>query len=208
MKAIHHLKSSVSVKTPGKYRVFSRILIFTAVILFVTSCGRSGDPGHCYISVDWEYYNEDYGVYYYEDDNPDVPESQFIDPGLYYDSYPGYYDYYYEAEDPDEWFSYEGFYELFQNPGTAGGLFRDGFDGAPTYFDLYLYVYARKGLAVEDVQVTKSIADPQVPSLETSSRSGRAITGAPVRTETRRWEKTDGTWTIRVQEEVKVYRKE
>src|SRR6056297_986214 len=133
--------------------LYKSILLAVIVIMSV-SCGRSGDPGHCYISVDWEYWDEDYGVYYYEDDNPDVPESQFIDPGIYYDSYPGYYEYYYEAEDPDEWFTYEGFYELLQNPGTPGGLFRDGWDGADTYVDLYLYIYARKGLTLKDVQVT------------------------------------------------------
>ncbi len=186
--------------------LYKSILLAVIVIMSV-SCGRSGDPGHCYISVDWEYWDEDYGVYYYEDDNPDVPESQFIDPGIYYDSYPGYYEYYYEAEDPDEWFTYEGFYELLQNPGTPGGLFRDGWDGADTYVDLYLYIYARKGLTLKDVQVTKSTEQPDAPALEATSRSGRAITTAPVRTETRSWETTDGPWTLRVTEEVKVYSK-
>ncbi|MDF1570301.1 MAG: hypothetical protein P1P82_01640 [Bacteroidales bacterium] len=186
-------------------KAFKKYMFISLAILLLVSCGRSGDPGHCFISVDWEYWNEDYGVYYYKDNNPDVPESQYIDPGFYYDSYPGYYEYHYEAEDPDEWFSYEGFYELFQNPGTEGGLFRDGWDGADTYFDLYLYVYARKGLGLKNLQVTKSATQPETPALETTSRSGRAITEVPVRTETRSWEKTDGAWTIRVQEEVKVY---
>jgi|GEM_PF-2569802 len=188
-------------------KAFKKYMFVPLAILLFVSCGRSGDPGHCFVSVDWEYWNEDYGVYYYEDDNPDVPESQYIDPGFYYDSYPGYYEYYYEAEDPDEWFTYEGFYELFQNPGTEGGLFRDGWDGADTYFDLYLYVYARKGLGLKNLQVTKSATQSETPALEATSRSGRTITEAPVRTESRTWEKTDGAWTIRVQEEVKVYSK-
>jgi hypothetical protein len=207
MKAIKNIKTIRNESATAGFRFPGKILLLPLVVLLAVSCGRSGDPGHCYISIDWEYYNEEYGVYYYEDDNPDVPESRFIEPGLYYDSYPGYYEYYYEAEDPDEWFSYEGYYELFQNPGTAGGLFRDGWDGAPTYFDLYLYVYARKGLTLKDVQVTKSDRQADAPALETTSRSGRAITGTPERTETRTWEKSDGTWTLRVQEEVKVYRK-
>ncbi len=180
-------------------------ILLAVIVIMAVSCGRSGDPGHCYVSIDWEYWNEDYGVYYYKDDNPDVPESQFIDPEIYYDSYPGFYEYYYEAEDPDEWFTYTGYYELFQNPGTPGGLFLDGWDGADTYFDVYLYVYARKGLTLKDAQITKSAEQPDVPALEATSRSGRAITAAPVRTETRSWEKTDGPWTISVTEEVKVY---
>lgn len=207
MKAINKNKGTGRNKPTGWYTTLKGILILPVVILLAVSCGRSGDPGHCYISVDWEYYNENYGVYYYEDNNPDVPESEFIEPGLYYDSYPGYYEYYYEAEDPDEWFKYTGYYELFQNPGTPGGLFRDGWDGADTYFDLYLYVYAKKGLTLKDAQVMKSDQQAETPALKTTARSGRAITGAPERTETNTWEKTDGSWTIRVHEEVEVYRK-
>jgi hypothetical protein len=101
-------------------KAFKKYMFIPLAILLFVSCGRTGDPGHCYISVDWEYWNENYGVYYYEDDNPDVPESELIELGLYYDSYPGIYEYYYEAEDPDEWFKYEGFYELLQNPGSEG----------------------------------------------------------------------------------------
>ena len=133
-----------------RMRPFLVIMLLGAM---ATSCGVSGDPGHCYFSLDWEYYNEDYGVYYYEDNNPDVPESEFIEPGLYYDCYPGTYDYYYESEDRDYVYTYEGFYTLVQNPGTPGGFLHDGMDGTDTYFDLYLYIYNRKGLWVDGISI-------------------------------------------------------
>lgn len=124
----------------------SRIIAFYFLALIFSSCGPDGDPGHCYFSLDWEYYNEEYGVYYYEDNNPNIPESEDIEPGVYYDCYPGTYEYYYKSEDSISLYSYWGQYTLIQNPGYQGTLFHDGLDGADTYLDLYLYIYARKGL--------------------------------------------------------------
>ncbi len=142
------------------------------VAVFSASCGVDGDPGHCFISIEWEYFSEDYGVYYYEDNNPDIPKygvskgvsgkgnsyfditnSDFVDSeeivaGHYYESYPGKYDYYYESEDSPYWYKYTGSYELIQNPGTPGGIFHDGLDGTDTYIELFLNVHARKGLGV------------------------------------------------------------
>ncbi|MEX0982209.1 MAG: hypothetical protein WDZ47_09005 [Bacteroidales bacterium] len=140
------------------------------ISLMVVSCGVDGDPGHCYFSLDWEYYSEDYGVYYYEDNNPDFPKygeskegygrsnsyfsehdsgiinSEEIVAGQYYESYPGSYNYFYESQDSMNWYQHFGFYELKHNLGTPGGLLHDGLDGADTYFELYLYVKVRKGL--------------------------------------------------------------
>jgi hypothetical protein len=119
-------------------------VILLAIAMIVSACGVDGDPGHCYFSLDWEYYSEEYGVYYYEDNNPDVPESSEIIAGFYYDCYPGRYDFYYESEDPEFIYTYTGYYTLYQNPGLPGGLMRDGPDGADTYVDLYLLVYAEE----------------------------------------------------------------
>jgi len=124
---------------------FRRLLSFFVLILMVGSCGVEGDPGHCYVSIDWEYIRDDYAVTYYEDNNPAVPAAGEIIKGYYYDSYPGRYDYYYESEDPYYYYEYEGYYELIQNPGTPARLFSDGLDGAPYYFDLYLQVIAPVG---------------------------------------------------------------
>lgn len=196
---------------------FKNYIVAIAVSLMTVSCGVDGDPGYCYISIDWEYYNENYGVYYYEDNNPDVPDSDGLVAGYYYESYPGVYDYYYEAEDPEYWYDYTGFYELFQNPGTAGGLMHDGLDGADTYFDLYLFVKARKGL--ENTGEFKAVPAEQPVATSPSammalegvkreqSYSGREIHGAPLRVETREWEQTEGDWTMRVEETMRVYKK-
>lgn len=198
-------------------RSFKPYIVAIAVSLMAVSCGVDGDPGHSYISIDWEYYNEDYGVTYYADDNPDVPDSDELIIGHFYECYPGRYDYYYESEDPDYWYDYTGFYELFQNPGTPGGLLHDGLDGADTYLELYLYVKARKGLdhtgGLKSLPAEQPVATS--PSEEISakavksllSRSGRTIHGDLLRIETREWEESKGDWTLRVEETVKVYKK-
>lgn len=186
-----------------------------------TSCGVSGDPGHCYFSLDWEYYNEDYGVYYYEDNNPDVPESELIEPGLYYDCYPGTYDYYYESEDRDFVYTYEGFYTLVQNPGTPGGFLHDGMDGTDTYFDLYLYIYNRKGLpdagaGVSSVSSTAGLdamsSDHQSPMMREQLQGlpvprEEAIVTEPLRVERSTREVVRDSWTLRIEEEVHTYAK-
>jgi hypothetical protein len=198
-------------------RSFKPYIVAIAFSLMVVSCGVDGDPGYCYFALDWEYYNENYGVTYYEDNNPDVPESEDIVAGLYYESYPGVYDYYYESEDPEYWYDYTGVYELYQNPGTSGGLLHDGLDGADTYFDLYLYVKARKGvehngnlksLPAEQPVATSPSAEKAVEGAKRElSGSGREIHGSPLRVETREWEQTKGDWTLRVQETVRVHKK-
>jgi hypothetical protein len=200
-----------------RMKSFKLYIVAMAVGLMAVSCGVEGDPRHCYVSIDWEYYNEDYGVYYYEDNNPDVPDLDEIEPGWYYESYPGVYDYYYESEDPDYFYDYTGFYELFQNPGTAGGLLHDGLDGADTYFDLYLFVRARKGL--DGTGGLKSVPSGQPGATTPSaimagegfaqklSDTGRTIQGEPLRVETREWEQAIDNWTLRVEETVRVYKK-
>ncbi len=181
-----------------------KLLLLTIVISsLVTSCGVDGDPGHCYFAVDWEWYNSDYGVYYYEDDNPAVPESELIVAAYYYDSYPNTYDYYYESEDYSYWYSYEGNYTLVQNPGFPGVMFRDGLDGADTYVDLYLSVYAKKGLSLKE----PGNSPGEDLSIKELSRSGRTILNPPLEVINRSWEQSRGEWTIKVIEEVKVYRK-
>jgi hypothetical protein len=159
-------------------KLFKLIIVTTVFIFLSISCGVEGDPGYCYFSLDWEYYNEDYGVYYYEDNNPDIPgfgeskegfgksnpyfsvnksegtNSEELVAGNYYESYPGKYNYVYESRDSLNHYQHFGFYELQQNPGTTAGFMYDGLDGADTHKDLYLYIYARKGLrVVEEVQV-------------------------------------------------------
>ncbi len=160
-------------------KVFRTAITSIIFIIILNSCGVSGDPGHCYISIDWEYYNEDYGVYYYEDNNPEVPDFELIVDSIYYDSYPGEYDYYYESEDKESWYTYDGFYTLIQNPGYSGSLFDDGLNGVDTYVDLYLYIYARKGLDVDTKVISADVIQ-------------------------RKWKQTVGEWTILFEEEVKI----
>ena len=44
----------------------SVVVVSLVMLLISNSCGVNGDPGHCYISIDWEYYDEDYGVNFYK----------------------------------------------------------------------------------------------------------------------------------------------
>ena len=204
---------------------FKLIIVTIVFALLSVSCGVDGDPGHCYFSIDWEYYNENYRVYYYEDNNPDVPESDDIEAGYYYDCYPGLYDYYYESEDPEYWYEYTGFYELIQNPGTPGGFLHDGLDGADTHIELYLYIYARKSLGTtegiqapgDDLSATTMLSNGATTlsadiysdnAVAQRSRSGRLITGDPLRVEINAWEKQQGDWVLHVEEQVKVYKKQ
>lgn len=188
-------------------KTFKIILLITGIGLMAGSCGVTGDPGYCYISVDWEYYNENYGVHHYADDNPDVPDSLDIEKGKYYESYPGTYDYSYKSEDSVYLYSYIGNYTLLQNSGSMGGVFQEGLNGADTYVDIYLYIYARKGLSGSNKlksvskEIPDEIAPANLPFPETRSASN------PVYTEQRNWSETSGDWTIVVEEEVRVYSK-
>lgn len=177
-------------------KTFRNILLSGVLTVLVTSCGVHGDPGYVFFSLDWEYYSDDYAVTYYEDDNSNVPIWADIIPELYYDCYPGTYDYYYESEDPNYFYDYTGYYTLEQIPGSTGGVFLDGMNGADTYFDLYLYVVARKSLSA-DFDMKKS-ADSAV-SL------GRE--GEPIYTEKISRTELNGAWKLSIEEEVRVYRK-
>ncbi|MCF8225297.1 MAG: hypothetical protein K9J30_05420 [Bacteroidales bacterium] len=181
------------------------IYFFLAVLVF--SCGVAGDPGHCYFALDWEYYNPGYGVYYYEDNNPSVPDSEEIVQNYYYDCYPGIYEYSYESEDSLNLYFYTGTYELIQNPGLPGGLFHDGVDGIDTYFKLYLKIYAKKGLK-QDGETGKSISLASDNDLFKTLCSSRKINGmVPIVSEKRSWEQRQGDWILRFNEDVHTYRK-
>ena len=189
-------------------KILKRFLPGLLVVIFAASCGRDGDPGHTYFSLDWEYYNEDYGVYYYEDNNPDVPDSEDIIPRFNYDCYPGYYEFYYESEDPSYWYTYEGYYELFQNPGSPGGLFHDGMDGADSYFMLFLYVDPdRMEAGKKNSRINMASDQPESLTLKTTPETRFLKDAVPVHTEFQNWEQSEGAWTMKVQQEVKVYLK-
>lgn len=174
------------------------VLVSFVMLLISYSCGVDGDPGHCYISVDWEYYNEDYGVNYYEDNNPDVPDGINLVAGQYYDSYPGTYDYYYESEDPEWEYTYEGTYTLVQNPGTYAHLFQDGMDGIDTFFDLYLLVKARKSVS--------SAMQDEPGKLDKKSKE-KASVSFPESVEEFSWEETKNGWTLKFTQVVSKYKK-
>lgn len=160
-----------------------KILIFITGIFTLVSCGVEGDPGHCYFSLEWEYYNENYGVINYEDDNPDVPEFSLIVPKMNYECYPGVYNYYYQSIDSDSTYHYfEGSYELIQNSGTSSGFFQDGMDGADTYFELSLLIYGNDSTSEKSLELINSnISSNQL----------------------REWETSRGDWTIKVKEKVR-----
>lgn len=181
--------------------------VLALLVAMFTSCGVDGDPGHCYFSLDWEWYSEDYGVYYYEDNNPDVPQSADIEPQLYYDCYPGEYEFFYKAEDPRSWYEYEGFYILYQNPGFRGGLFRDGPDGVDTYFDLYLLIYPEE----EDLRIAGSIHMEEAPMESLAapllSFSDRPVMMDPDSTEEFNFIRTKGDWTLEFSGVCRIYEK-
>ena len=190
------------------------VLFFSA---FFVSCGVSGDPGHCYISIDWEYYNEQYGVNFYQDNNDDVPEFEFIEPEKYYDSYPGKYVFNYKSEDEEYWYSYEGTYELIQNLGYDGGLLHDGLDGVDYYFDLYLHIYDTTGLDQENGKWsddTDSELNSYSPGLKYNSpltididMVGALQNEVPVRIESANWEQQKGNWSLLMSQVIKIYKK-
>lgn len=175
-------------------------LILTAIVLMLLSysCGVDGDPGHCYFSVDWEYYDAEYGVYYYEDDNPDVPEGMNLEANVWYDCYPGTYNYYYESEDYEYLYTYEGTYTLIQELGTQARMFEDGLDGLDTYLELYLYVYARKALTSEAQSTAQKELRDQPVDLKKAT---------PIKVEESSWESTKDGWKMIVNQKVKVYPK-
>lgn len=119
-----------------------RKVLSILLMAFLVSCGVDGDPGHCYMTIEWEYYNEGYGVSYYEDDNESIPAWEELENGVEYDCYPGEYTYFYTSEDSSCYYSYSGVYTLVQNPGYSGSLLKDGLDGVDTRFTLKLPVYA------------------------------------------------------------------
>jgi len=176
----------------------SVVVVALVMLLISNSCGVNGDPGHCYFSINWEYYNEDYGVYYYEDNNPDVPEVMNLESNLFYDCYPGSYDYYYESEDYEYLYTYKGTYTLIQNLGTSAHLFEDGMDGIDTYFDLYLFVYARKSLQ-KDIQAS--------PKKQLELTRKKALSSKPVTVEEFSWEETKDGWTMKITQELSKFRK-
>jgi hypothetical protein len=188
-------------------KIIRPYIVFILFSIILSSCGVAGDPGYCFFSLDWEYYDDEYGVYYYEDNNPDIPESESIVAGQYYESYPGAYEYYYESEDYTFVYTFTGFYNLVQNPGTPGGFLHDGLDGADTFFDLYLYVLQRKSLPIDGNLKSLPSEKAVNRNLEDAPRSGKPVAGDPVHTETREWEQTQGDWTISFHEEMRVYRK-
>ena len=176
----------------------SVVIVSLVVLLISNSCGVNGDPGHCYFSLDWEYWNKDYGVFFYEDSNPDVPEVMNLEPNVYYDCYPGTYDYKYKSEDYEYEYIYEGYYTLVQNLGTSAHLFEDGLDGVDTSFELYLFVYARKSIQT----------DPDSSSEKMYENSGMNTTESkPESVEEYAWEVTKEGWTMKVTQVISKYRK-
>jgi hypothetical protein len=187
--------------------LIKKFILVIMMFLIVTSCGVEGDPGHCYFSLDWEYYSDSYRVYFYSDNNPDIPESNDIERTVYYDCYPGSYEYYYESEDENNWYSYTGVYTLVQNPGYPGGLFQDGLNGADTYFDLFLMIYAKKGLVIKENSYVSLRYEEVMNSDPGLSNDVKLLTCVPNNLEERSWEETRGQFTLSVNEFIRVYEK-
>ena len=194
---------------------WSRIVkgITVSVLVSIGGCGMSGDPGHCYFSLDWEYYSEDYGVFYYWDNNSNVPESEDIEPNKYYDCYPGVFDYEYQSMDPDSIYQYTGTYELKQNPGTPGNLFQEGMDGVDTYFDLYLYIYAKEEseVSISEDSIVKSTNSNLSNSCISSGQSLKVCSKAdfrdrePARIDQQHYTVERNGWVLTMNEKVSVY---
>lgn len=171
--------------------------IIAAITLLVSSCGADGDPGKCYVSIDWESFDDNYGVMYYEDTNPAVPGGVNLQRNKYYLSEPGVYNYYYESEDYDYRYTYDGTYELVQDPGTPSGFFTDGADGEDEFLEIYLTVYAKKGM--DPVHRSELHVDgmvrPQPGLLQ------------PAYTETRHYEQRVNGIPLKVKQTLRAYRK-
>ena len=173
-------------------KTLRNILLVGVLTVLATSCGVHGDPGYVLFSLDWEYYSNDYAVTYYEDNNDNVPEWADIESQVYYECYPGVYDFYYESEDPYEYFETEGWYELEQILGSNGGVFLDGMDGADTYFDLFLYVDPDLMSRKKTVENVEYLVDEE---------------GNTYYKESFRKTEIRGTWKLTFEKEVRVYKK-
>jgi len=126
------------------------LLPFSLCFLFFCGCTKDGKDGKSYISIDWEYHDDQYKVSAYADDNPSTPEGQSIVAGQYYQSSPGTYSYSYRSEDYDYYYDHTGTYTLIFYPGTKATLFKDGKNGEDSYFDLYLSVYKKKSQPISN----------------------------------------------------------
>jgi hypothetical protein len=117
--------------------------LFCFLLLFSAGCTEDGKDGSAYISIDWEYINNDNKVSSYDDDNPATPET--VNAGTYYLTEPGTYYYTYVSEDYSYYYNHSGSYTIYINEGSDKTLFKDGTDGEDLYFDIYLTIYKRKG---------------------------------------------------------------
>ncbi len=177
----------------------SALIIAVVMLLIVYSCGVDGDPGHCYIKINWEYYYDGYGVIDYEDNNPDVPDGPELEADSFYNSYPGTYDYTYISEDSVNDYVTTGFYTLIQNLGTPARLFEDGMDGLDTEFELTLLIHARKeGIAKLPNSVEQHLSGTQVSNIKS----------LPVNVEDFSWEVSNNGWTMKVTQQILTYLKE
>jgi len=113
------------------------------LLLIPAACTEDGKDGSAYISIDWEYIDNDNKVSSYDDDNPATPET--VSAGTYYLTEPGTYYYTYVSEDYYYYYDHSGYYTIYINFGGDKTLFKDGTDGEDLYFDIYLTIYKKKG---------------------------------------------------------------
>jgi hypothetical protein len=112
-------------------------ILFILSSLFL-SCTEDGKDGKAYISIDWEYQNDQYCVTGYGDTNPNTP--LYINKNQNYETEPGTYEYSYTSKAYEKNYKCYGSYTIHINEGEKKSFFSDGDDGKDTYFKLYISV--------------------------------------------------------------------
>ncbi|MGC6532879.1 MAG: hypothetical protein ACON34_07725 [Flavobacteriales bacterium] len=141
-----------------KRKRFGLALVLTLVglasmqsCIIITDGGNHGQEGRAYFGIDYDW-NPPYS---YWDNNPSVPDNPFF--GEYYRTLDGIYDFEYFINPYEYWW---GTYEIYVNPGTAGGPNgEDGLDGADTYLMLICNDNGFYFEGWEDCSCTRTLED-------------------------------------------------
>jgi len=132
-------------------------LLILVGILF--SCGKDGDPGSSYVSLDWDFY-----VDAYTDNNPSIPTR--ITKNFDYSSEVGNYRGAYLCSDASgkEWF-WEFTYKTARNDGKDRKIFLDGDDGKNKHFKIYLHGLVNASITVTDklIEQTNKQTKSEIP---------------------------------------------
>lgn len=152
------------------------IILISLFAISLASCiqgppGPDGYDGNAYVAISYD----DYPLYSYWDNNPDVPNNPAYD--YWYPTYPGQFDFEYFVNRTDYWY---GTYDIWVNrggPGRPNG--QAGRDGYDTYLTLVCNADGpyemRKSEVLKNATVTK-LEDGSIQYTFTNGGGGMRVT--------------------------------